>query len=260
MKPYEYHNKTALVTGASSGLGVEFAAQIAAKGGNVVLVARTKHKLEALAQELTNQYQIKATVIAADLSEDQAAQTIVKQLKQKGLKIDILVNNAGFGIYGRFEEIPIKDQRNEIIVNVLAVSELAQLLLPDMIKQKDGVIINVASTGAFQPVPYMAVYGASKAFVLSLSEALWVENQGSGVRILALCPGPTQTGFFDRAPGSKRSQKVADPKDVVAKALKSIDQSKSYLVPGGDNYFKAQAPRLLPRFVMAKIVGNLFKL
>src|SRR6185436_6905763 len=187
----------ALVTGASSGIGADLARELAQGGHDLVLVARGEDKLKALAAELEKAHSIRARVISADLAQPDAAVQLVKQLG--GTPIDVLINNAGYALYGRFAETDAADELRMIQVNIVALTQLAKLLLPGMLARKKGRILNVASTAAFQPGPLMAVYYATKAYVLSFSEALANELQGTGVGVTALCPGPTRTGFQKRA-------------------------------------------------------------
>jgi len=169
---YTYQGKTALITGASSGIGEAFAQGLAARGMNVILVARSETILNTLAQKLDEQYHVRTTVIPADLSHLDASATIKERVQELGLQVDLLVNNAGFGTYGHFETLDAQRDREEVLVNVAAVVDLSHAFLPAMFERGEGAIINVASTASFQPAPYMAIYGASKAFVLSFSAAL----------------------------------------------------------------------------------------
>ncbi len=194
---FAYRGKTALVTGASAGIGAEFARALAARGSDVILVARSQERLRALADELARDFGVRAEVIAADLTRADAARDLYAEAEVRGLTVDLLINNAGFGTHGPFETLAPARDHAEVMLNVAAVVDLTHLFLPAMLKRGDGAVINVASTASFQPVPYMAVYGATKAFVLSFSEALWAECRGRGVRVLALCPGTTATEFFD---------------------------------------------------------------
>lgn len=200
---FEYRGKVALITGASMGIGAAFARELAARGMNLVLVARSVDRLQALADELTPRHGIRVEVVPADLSQPDAGRAIAETCSRLGLEVHLLVNNAGFGTSGPFHTISPERERDEVMVNVLAVVDLTHRFLPGMRARKAGGIINVASTAAFQPIPYLAVYAASKAFVLSFSEALWAECQEEAVRVLALCPGPGGHAVFraHAAPG-----------------------------------------------------------
>ena len=190
---------TALVTGASSGLGLEFARLLARDGNNVIVTARTQPALEALAHELSTRHHVTVTPIVADLTEQDAPRQLYETIQASGQRVDILINNAGFGLAGRFDRNPLQRELDMIQVNIGALTTLTKLFLPDMLARKQGRIMNVASTAAFQPGPYMAVYYATKAYVLSFTEAIANELGDSGVTFTALCPGPTRTAFAHTA-------------------------------------------------------------
>ena len=191
--------KTALITGASTGIGVVFARQLAQRQMELILVARSRDKLEQLAAELGEQYGVKVTVIVQDLTVAGAGKLVYETVNQKGINVDLLVNNAGFGGYGAFSEQDLARQLEMIQLNNLVLVELTHYFLRPMLAGAGGAIINVASIAGFQPLPYLSVYAATKAFVLSFSESLWAENKDKGVEILALCPGPTESNFFEVA-------------------------------------------------------------
>ncbi|MFM6407432.1 MAG: SDR family NAD(P)-dependent oxidoreductase, partial [Microcystis sp.] len=191
--------KTALITGASTGIGVVFARQLAQRQMELILVARSRDKLEQLAAELEEQYGVKVTVIVQDLTVARAGKLVYDTVNQKGINVDLLVNNAGFGGYGAFSEQDLARQLEMIQLNNLVLVELSHYFLRPMLAGAGGAIINVASIAGFQPLPYLSVYAATKAFVLSFSESLWAENKDKGVKILALCPGPTESNFFEVA-------------------------------------------------------------
>ncbi|MCC3704784.1 SDR family oxidoreductase [Rouxiella badensis] len=248
MKSFNYSEKTALITGASSGIGLEFAEQLAARGVSLVLVARTQNKLQALANRLTQQHGVTTRVIAQDLSAVDATATIMGQLHEAKIFPDILINNAGFATYGVFDALSLDRQREEIQLNCLSPVELTHALLPAMLKRGDGAVINVASTAAIQPDPYMAIYGATKAFLLSFSEALWAENRQRGVRVLALCPGATDTEFFDVVNAEEASVGKRMKADaVVSQALKALDKQRNYLITGCNNWLLGQLQRFVTR-------------
>jgi short-subunit dehydrogenase len=248
----------ALVTGASAGIGVEFARQLAARGYDLVLVARRRDRLDALGAELTAAHaDCGVRVIAKDLAGPDAASEINWELTHENVAIDLLVNNAGFGYHGRFAREDSRDAAGQIAVNVNALVALTHAFLPGMIERGTGGVINVASTAAFQPVPNMAVYGATKAFVLSFSEALHEEVRGSGVRVLALCPGATATEFFGvagetAALGPKRS--VAD---VVQTGLYAFERDRAIAIDGPANVLLTASTRLAPRFLIRRVAGRL---
>ncbi len=256
----QYTNRTSLITGASMGIGAAFAQALAARGANLVLVARSREKLDALAQELARAYGVRAEVIPADLSRPGAARAVFEEAATRGLTVDLLVNNAGFATYGQFEEVSGERQHDEVMLNCAAMVDLTHAFLPGMVRRGSGGIINVASTAAFQPLPYMAVYGATKAFVLSFSEALWAENRARGVDVLALCPGATETPFFDVVAAPEASVGSREkPTLVVARALKALAAGRSHLISGKANYFMAQTGRFLPRATVARVLGRVMR-
>ncbi len=246
MKTYS----TALITGASSGIGEAFARRLAAQRTDLILVARSEAKLHRLSEELAKTHGIRADVIAADLCAPEAARQVHEEVTRRGLSVDLLVNNAGFGSYGLFDALLLERESQEIALNVTALVELTHFFLPEMLANKSGAIINVASTSAFQPVPYMAVYAATKAFVLSFSEALWAECRTRGVRVLAFCPGPVDTGFATIAGSHLTGQGTAA--SVVMAALAALAQGDSYIVPGRANYWLSVSSRFAPRSWVAQ--------
>jgi short-subunit dehydrogenase len=243
-----------LITGASAGLGAEFARQCAARGERLVLVARRKDRLEALAAEIGG-----ARVIVADLAAPGAAARLVAEVEAEGESVATLINNAGFGLAGKHADLPLGRQSEMIELNVRALVELCHLVLPAMRARGSGAICNVASTAAFQPGPNMAVYYATKAFVLSFTEALHHELQGTGIRVSALCPGPTESEFGEVA-GSKSPalERIKGPADAVVRAgLKGLDSNKAVVVPGLPNKITSQMNRFLPRSTMRRIIGRI---
>lgn len=256
--------KTALITGASAGIGANFAQQLAAQNTNLVLVARSQDKLEQLAQQLQAQFKIRVDVIAQDLSKPEAAKAVFDAVNQKVLTIDLLVNNAGFGEYGEFAEIDRDRSLNMIQLNVLALVDMTHLFLQGMRDRRAGSIINMASAAAFQPMPYFAVYAATKAFILSFSEALWAENSKYGVQILAVCPGPTETKFFQDAEFPPFLASVAEknytPIEVVVRdAIAALGKNHSTIVPGDiRNQLLVNIPRFLPRETTTNLWKSIF--
>ncbi|MFC3419517.1 SDR family NAD(P)-dependent oxidoreductase [Salinicoccus hispanicus] len=249
-----YKGKTALVTGASGGIGKAYAKELASRGSHVILVARSDGKLNALADELSLKHKVDTYIIPLDLSEAGSVDELAERIKKLGLNVDILINNAGFGTHGRFETISIDREQEMIRLNISTLVGLAHQFLPYMQQQRDGVIVNLASVASFQPLAYMATYAATKAFVLSFSEALYAENRHLGVRILALCPGTTKTSFFDvmgttDMPGGIKGT----PESVVKSGFKGIAKNKSYIVDGANNYWVAQASRFMTRKAMAVV-------
>lgn len=250
--------KTALITGASAGIGEALAQQMAQQGYNLVLVARSQDRLQSLAQELSQAYDIQTYPLPADLAHPQAPAQIQQQVQSWGLHIDVLINNAGLGAYGEFAASPLSQQMQMVQVNMVALTELTHRFLPFMLQAKRGHIMNVASTAAFMPGPLMTVYYASKAYVLSFSEALQEELKGSGVKVLALCPGPVRTNFQSTAQlqNSKlvRNQVFMDAPTVAQQGLKAMFAGQTVLIPGVINQLQALSPRFLPRAIVPAIV------
>jgi len=260
MPGYTYKGKTALVTGASSGIGEAFARELAARGMDLVLVARSEDKLRTLAAELARGHGIRADVVAADLGREGAAERLHEEVKGRGMRVDMLVNNAGFGTHGPFETLSPDRDHAEVMLNVTAVVDLSHAFLPAMAERGDGAVINVGSTAGFQPLPYMAVYGATKAFVLSFSEALWAEYRGRGMRVLALCPGATETPFFGVVGAEEASVgRRRTPQQVVATGLRALERGRGSAIDGAFNYWLAQTPRLAPRGLTALIGKRLMR-
>jgi short-subunit dehydrogenase len=246
------HGSTTLITGASSGIGRAFANRIAAAGGNLVLVARRKEVLDDLAAELTARHSVSVSVIPHDLAADGAAAKLASQLFERGIAIDVLINNAGLGIHGDLADASLVTASTQLRVNVESLTELTSLLLPQLIARGDGAIINVASTAAYQPVPHMAVYSASKAYVLAFTRALWGETRGTGVRVLALSPGATDTAFFETAGEAASVGKRRTPDQVVTTAFRALRSGRPAVVDGRANAFVAWlAPRLPQRLAIS---------
>jgi short-subunit dehydrogenase len=251
---------TTLITGASSGIGEVFARKLAARGRNVLLVARSEDKLVTLCNELGRSNSIRAQYVALDLSEPESAARLFDEAKKRGLTIDMLINNAGFGSMGEFTRLDLARELNMIDLNIKALVELTYLFLPLMRERKQGAIINVASTAGFQAVPFMATYAATKAFVLSFSEALWEENRPHGIKIMALCPGVTETNFFEAARGQKPPARVAQsPEDVVDTALRGLARGKSHIISGWTNRAMMEAERLAPRSLVTRMAGRMMR-
>jgi short-subunit dehydrogenase len=224
---------------------------------SVVLVARSEAKLQALTAELSSQHGVRAEVIAADLGQEQAIQLIQREVELRNLTIDLLVNNAGFGTYGPFETLSPEREHQEVMVNIAAMVALTHAFVPLMVARGQGAVVNVGSVASFQPVPSMAVYGATKAFVLSFSEALSVEYREHGVRVLALCPGLTDTAFFEVAHAKQLvlGRRLRTPAQAVATGLRALEQGRSVVIDGVGNALLAQVPRLLPRGLVAQLAG-----
>jgi short-subunit dehydrogenase len=246
----------ALVTGASAGIGYEFALQLAARGYDLIVVARRRDRLEALATRVRAAGAERAEILAADLAAPGAAGAVAAAVTQLGLDVELLVNNAGFGTHGRFERLPPEREHDEIAVNVDALVGLTHAFLPGMLARGRGGVINVASTAAFQPVPYMAVYGATKAFVRSFSEALREEVHRRGVRVLALCPGPTATEFFGGDVSAPKGP-VRSVREVVATGLRAYDAGVPIVIDGGFNRLLIAFSTLIPRRWATHVAGRI---
>jgi short-subunit dehydrogenase len=248
--------KTALVTGASFGIGLELARIFAREGHDLVLVARSADKLRQLAAELERAHSARSLILATDLTEPGAAAYVLDQTTRAQIVVDILVNNAGFGQYGFFAENDLEECLRQIQLNVSTLTHLTRLYLPEMIARKEGRILNVASTAAFQPGPLMAVYFATKAYVLHLSEALANELQGSGVTVTCLCPGATAIEFHKRANATEmRLLKMGsmDPKTVAEDGYRAMMAGKPVVISGFRNWLVAQSVRFSPRRLVTAI-------
>jgi len=252
--------QTALITGASFGFGHELAKLFAKDGFNLILVARSEDKLNQLAEELTQQYQIDVLVMAKDLFSPTAPEEIYQDLKQADRIVDVLVNNAGFGTYGRFSEIDAENDMNLVQLNVATVTLMTKLFLKDMVARDSGRILNVASMAAYMAGPYMATYFASKAYVKSFTEAVAEEVQGSGVKLMALCPGVAATNFQATAQneaaiiGGKFDSLMMTAEEVVTAGYKDFMNDKVVSIPGMSNKATAFMIRFLPRRLMTKAV------
>lgn len=256
---FDLTGKTALVTGASSGIGSAFARAFAAKGTNLVMVARRTDKLEALASELRTQNGIEITVISQDLSEPGAAAAVEQQLLDQEITVDVLVNNAGFGTNARLVDEDRTRLQAEITLNVSTLVDLTAAFLPGMVARGSGVIVNIASTSAYQPVPGMAVYAATKAFVLSFTEAVWGETRNTGVRVFAVSPGSTDTEFFDVAGWQSPGKRVPASAVVDATlAAMSARTSVPSVVVGARNRVTASLVKFVPRRAVINLAGSIF--
>ena len=252
--------ETALITGASSGIGLELAKLFAQSGRNLILVARSEEKLETLRAELVDQHQVHVEVIVADLAGVDAAVSLVDEINSRKLVVNVLVNNAGFGELGRFAEISVERQMNMVRLNVVTVVQLTRLLLPEMIKRNGGGILNVGSTAAFQPGPNMAVYYATKAFVLSFTEAIHEELLESNIKVVCLSPGPTETGFGEDSGMSATkvfTSNTMDSQSVAKAGFDAYESNRAVVIPGFKNKFGAFLTRLVPRSLVRKLVKKL---
>jgi short-subunit dehydrogenase len=255
----EWQGKTALITGASYGIGEAFAQRLAADGAHLILTARSRERLDALASRLREQFGINVTVVVADLAEPSAPASIFAEVQRQGSQADLLINNAGFGAVGDFARLPLERQLEMIQVNVTALVALAHLFVQPMLARRAGAIINVSSTAAFQGVPYFAVYSGTKSFILNFSEALWAECRDSGVRVLALCPGSTESNFHAVAGTDRRRRPMQTAEGVVDIALRALAQGRGHVVSGWNNWLMVQAERLVSRKLIVNAAERLFK-
>jgi uncharacterized protein len=259
--PVDYPGQTTLITGASSGIGAEFAHQLAERGSDLILVARRLDRLESLAQKLSERFGVRVETIALDLSQPAVGAILAAEVERRGLHVTSLINNAGFGTYGQFHQEDAERVRNEIALDVAALVDISHAFIGVLRSGGTGFLMNVASNAAYQPTPNMAVYGAAKAFVLSFTEALWYESRVTGLRVLALSPGATNTEFFDvvgtdAADGGTPRQ---TPAQVVDTALRALDRKNPppSVVSGRRNQITALGGRFLSRRLLVRLLGRM---
>jgi uncharacterized protein len=252
---------TALITGASNGIGLELAKLHASKGGNLVLVARNKSKLDELKTELESQYKVSVYTIGKDLSANNSAQEVYDETTKQNIQIDYLINNAGFGNFGMFIETDWNKELQMINLNITTLTHFTKLYLQDMVKRSSGKIMNVASTAAFQSGPTMAVYYATKAYVLSFSEAVDNEVSDKGVTITTLCPGATESGFQAAAAMEEsnlvKGKKLPTSKEVAEYGYKAMMKGKTVAIHGLMNYLMANSVRFTPRALVVKLTRKI---
>jgi short-subunit dehydrogenase len=257
--------KATLITGASSGIGEAFARRLAAEKHNLVLVARSENKLHELCDELMIDHQIIAHYVAIDLIEFEADQQLFDETERHGLEIEWLINNAGYGSMGNFAGLELENELEMIGLNVMALVALTHRYLQKMRERRSGVIINVASTAGFQPVPFMATYAATKAFVRSFSEAIAEENRLFNITVTALCPGPTETNFFSASKIGTNAQDafmkkgMQTPEEVVEAALTAVNRGKSTVISGWTNRLTARLGNLVPNSLITRAVGSVLR-
>ena len=259
LKAYAGH--WCLITGASSGIGAEFARQLAARGMHCVLVARRQDRLHALAQELEAAHGTRCEIVSADLSQPRADRELLAEVARRGIAVELLVNNAGFGMVSAVEETDVGRALELIEVNVTCLTELTLSAANEMVRRGHGGIINIGSIVSFQPVAYMGVYAASKAYVLHFSEALWAELRPRGVTVTTLCPGTTRTEFFDRSgvPGWAERNRGQDVQTVVRTGLAAFDAGRQYVISGWMNYLVSFAVRLATRATVVEWSLSIFR-
>lgn len=247
-----YADRWALITGASSGIGAEFARKLAARGMHLFLTARRRELMEELAAELHTRHGTKCEIVAGDLSLPENVDALIGEVAAKGIEVELLVNNAGFGMVTEIDNTDRKRVQDLLRLNIEALTQLTFANIRGMLDRGHGAVINVSSMTGFQPVAYMPAYSASKAYVLHFSEALWAEVRDRGVTVTALCPGTTETGFFDIAgvPGWLKKQRSQTPEQVVRTALRAMEKRKQYVVPGWRNYLLTLAVRIGTRRIV----------
>jgi short-subunit dehydrogenase len=256
----EWKGKWALITGASAGIGVALAEELAAGGTHLVLTARRLDRLQEVAEGLRKKHGIQTHVVAADLAKREAPQEIYGFIKEKGLRIDLLINNAGFGQYGELPQVETQRLLDMVEVNCTAVVHLTRLFLPEMVARRSGDILILASTAAFQAVPYISTYAATKAFDLFFAEGLAEEMKPHGIRVCALCPGSTESEFHAVAGQEQFTARNQEPADKVARTgLLALAAGKSYVISGLGNYLGAHSQRLVPRRVVTRVAANMFR-
>jgi hypothetical protein len=252
----------ALVTGASSGIGEVFARELARSGRSLILVARSTQRLELLRSELQAAYPaLEVVVLPRDLSQPDAAAEVFRESEDRGLDVDLLINNAGFGAFDDFVELPLHRQKEMLRLNIEALVDLTHYFLRPMRMRRAGAVVNIASTAAFFPGPYFATYAASKAFVLSFSQALFVENRSYGVLVMAVCPGATATNFFEVAKMHTFAQRIRmqTPEQVVREALHALRRRRPVVVTGVANKVLAISSRFIPRVILFRFIGPIFE-
>ncbi len=253
----------ALITGASGGIGLAIARELASRKHDVILIARSEDQLRKHAEEIRKQYSVSAEYLALDLANPNASITILEWATSRNFSIDILVNNAGFGSWGKFHEIPESEFRGMMQLNMIALAELCRAFLPQLLKQSKAYILNVSSTAAYQAVPTLSLYAATKAFVLLLTRGLNWELKGTQVSASCLSPGPTSTGFIDRAnlqAMKDRAEKFSmKPEEVARIAIEGMYARKPEIIPGFTNWLSAKLAEIVPKFVPEQIAANLYK-
>jgi len=244
-----YNNRWALVTGASSGIGAEFAARLAGRGMHLVLAARRTDRMNDLAKDLVTKHGTKCHIVTIDLAAPDAAEKLMEEIQKQGVDIELLVNNAGVGLIGEVESTSPAEVQRLLSLNINTLTDLTYRVLPGMLERGHGAVINLASVAAFQPVAFMAAYSASKSYVLHFSEALWAEVRSRGVTVMALCPGVTQTEFFDvaGAPGWLEKHSSQSSFKVVKAAMAALEKRRQYIIPGWKDYLVSLLVRLATR-------------
>ena len=261
MPSTNWADRYAVITGATSGIGAEFARQLAARGLHFVLAGRREERLQSLAEELASKHGSRCELVPGDLTDPREPERLVDFCTEKQLDVAMLINNAGFGQVATIDQTDLPTTMGIIQVNIAAVTELMYRFLPMMLERDEGSILNIASVAAFQPIPYMPVYAASKAYVLHLTEAVWAETKDTGVHVGALCPGTTRTEFFDAAgsPGWAEKHMSQSPQQVVKTGIKVLEKRKPYIVSGVSNKLLMTASKFGPREGRVVQMKRIFK-
>lgn len=256
-----YAERWALVTGASSGIGAEFARRLAARGMHLVLTARQSKPMEELASDLHTRHGTRVEILCVDLADAAERDRLKSEIATRNIDVELLVNNAGFAVVGDVENTSSKQVQEMVQVNIAALTDLTYHFLPGMLKRQHGAILNVASIAAFQPVAYLGAYAASKSYVMHFSEALWAEVRDRGVTVMALCPGATRTNFFNYAgvPNWLKKHNSQSTSQVVKSALKGLEKRRSYWVTGWGNYWRTLLVRIAPRSMVVKQSMDYFR-
>ena len=244
-----FNDRWALVTGASSGIGAEFAARLAGRGMHLILAARRTDRMKELAEDLSTRHGTKCHIVTIDLAADGAGKQLADEIDRLGVTVELLINNAGVGMIGDIETTDPDEIQKMLRLNVCVLTDLTYRILPGMLERQHGAVINVSSVAAFQPVAYMGAYAATKSYVLHFSEALWAEARSRGVTVMALCPGVTQTEFFDHAgaPGWLQKHTSQTPQRVVKKALRALEKRRQYIIPTWRDYLMSLLVRMATR-------------
>jgi short-subunit dehydrogenase len=259
--PPPSESSTCVVTGASSGIGADIARELAARGQNLTLVARREERLRTLAEEIGREHGVRAEVLAADIASEDGRATLIDELRSRGRDVEVLVNNAGYGSAGRFQELDGEKETLMVRTNCEAVIALCAEYVPQMVRRERGAVLNVASIAAFQPIPFQATYSATKAFVLTFTEALTADLHGTGVTATALCPGPVPTEFGatagideDEVPGFV----FTSPEQNAAAGVSALEKGRRVVVPGPLNVMSAAAGHYTPRTVLLGLVRRFY--
>ncbi len=250
--------KTVLITGASSGIGKELAYVYAENNYNLILVARRKDNLEAIKNDMEQKHKIATTIFDMDLSKTNSAEQLYQKVNEQNLKVDVLINNAGFGVYGEFKDTDMEWEESMLILNMITLTKLCKLFVKDMVKMGSGNIVNIASTGAFQGVPALSTYAATKAYVLHFSEAIAYELKADNVGVTAICPGPTKSEFADAADMSKKPfSKAPSSRELAEFTFSAMKKEKVNAIHGFMNNLMVLSARITPRKIVTAVAAKM---